>query len=307
MQGGQSFSSPEPAIKHEYNSVTKQWTSKPATVSMGTRSFQEGTMRHVFLLRDHSLSGDQECVAKLSKFPTEDRRTYFSEVEMQCQCQELATEYNRKNPPKKIQFVTPCVMELTKRRAPDNRGTLLLGVEPMLRGNYVKYSNNFGFVGEEDRSTPAAFSHYTWCSSQGKQLVCDIQGVGDRYTDPQIHSNAGHNNFLYGKGDMGIDGIRQFFASHRCNAICQFLGLAPVNNKSVKSGGTVLRRPDSISSTGSSHSSHSSEGHARYYPKALAVTCPPMMMGQGHAIPVIVPAGRRVLVGPRISHVAFAP
>jgi hypothetical protein len=58
-------------------------------------------------------------------------------------------------------------------------------------------------------------------------LVCDIQGVGDMYTDPQIHSNAGHGNFIYGKGDMGMEGITQFFATHRCNAVCRQLGLTP--------------------------------------------------------------------------------
>ena len=59
-------------------------------------------------------------------------------------------------------------------------------------GQYTKYTNNYGFVSAEGRLTPQAFSHWTWCASAGQHLVCDIQGVGDMYTDPQIHSNAGY-------------------------------------------------------------------------------------------------------------------
>lgn len=39
-------------------------------------------------------------------------------------------------------------------------------------------------------NTPQAFSHFTYCHSGGKLLICDIQGVGDKYTDPQIHRCA---------------------------------------------------------------------------------------------------------------------
>jgi hypothetical protein len=53
-------------------------------------------------------------------------------------------------------------------------------------------------------------------------LICDIQGVGDRYTDPQIHS---HDGVGFGKGNMGERGVDRFIASHRCNAICRYLKL----------------------------------------------------------------------------------
>lgn len=40
-----------------------------------------------------------------------------------------------------------------------------------------------------------AFSHFTFEASCHEQIVVDIQGVGDLYTDPQIHTNLG---FEYG-------------------------------------------------------------------------------------------------------------
>lgn len=102
-----------------------------------------------------------------------------------------------------------------------------------------------------------AFSHFTWEESKRKLLVCDIQGVrffsfdisnlarsfisrvltampmhssphdhlwqvDDCYTDPQIHSVDGEG---FGTGNMGLKGIKKFFSTHKCNAVCQLLQL----------------------------------------------------------------------------------
>ena len=75
-----------------------------------------------------------------------------------------------------------------------------------------------------------AFSHFTWEESKHKVLVCDLQGVGDLWTDPQIHSADGRG---YGKGNMGMKGIHAFLQNHRCNAICTALKL-PVVGRAPK-------------------------------------------------------------------------
>ena len=41
------------------------------------------------------------------------------------------------------------------------------------------------------RQTPQAFSHFTFEKSGHELIVVDIQGVGDLYTDPQIHTANG--------------------------------------------------------------------------------------------------------------------
>lgn len=45
-----------------------------------------------------------------------------------------------------------------------------------------------------------AFSHFTFERSGHQLIVVDIQGVGDLYTDPQIHTEAGTD---FGDGNLG--------------------------------------------------------------------------------------------------------
>ena len=46
-------------------------------------------------------------VAKIFRDPSEDRASYFKDVEMQMQAKEIADRFNRRNPPKKVTPSTP--------------------------------------------------------------------------------------------------------------------------------------------------------------------------------------------------------
>ena len=95
-----------------------------------------------------------------------------------------------------------------------------LCLEPFLSGDYVKHSDNAGHR-ETDNETAAAFSYFTYILSQKMLVVCDIQGVGTFYTDPQIHTTDGEG---FGAGNLGAEGIRRFPRTHRHNLLCEELG-----------------------------------------------------------------------------------
>ncbi|EDO35977.1 predicted protein [Nematostella vectensis] len=85
-----------------------------------------------------------------------------------------------------------------------------------------------------------AFSHFTYHITGGQELVCDIQGVNNDYTDPQIHTNPLTSR--YGKGNFGPMGIHIFLKDHHCNSMCKALGLPRTNPSNPDfdfEGGTV--------------------------------------------------------------------
>lgn len=49
-----------------------------------------------------------------------------------------------------------------------------------------------------------AFSHFTFERSGHQLIIVDIQGVGDLYTDPQIHTESGAD---FGDGNLGKTNI----------------------------------------------------------------------------------------------------
>ena len=86
-----------------------------------------------------------------------------------------------------------------------------------------------------DSDVPQAFTHYTYFWSKRWKMVCDLQGVLNssctpplfELTDPCIHyeSKRGRKH-VYGRADRGRKGMKEFFKTHKCNALCNALGFA---------------------------------------------------------------------------------
>lgn len=94
--------------------------------------------------------------------------------------------------------------------------------EPFIE-NYQKFNSNTGWA---DDSLPwprvmQALSHYTYHTSNGQSLLCDLQGGvysnGVVLTDPVVMSTTR----AYGPTDLGSNGISTFFAHHKCNEYCR--------------------------------------------------------------------------------------
>ena len=186
-----------------------------ANARLASEPFGAGGMRIVFKM----MIDGRACVAKFfdnSKLHAAgmepQRSMYFEDVRAQSVAQTFASRFNGTMPHKRVSFVDAWVVELTSRP-----GSPLCAAEPFLEGAFEKYNDNLGKQ-FSSRSTPAAFSHYTWENSKRKLLICDIQGVNDTYTDPQVHTSDGES---YGIGNRGMDGVADFLRSHVCNDICR--------------------------------------------------------------------------------------
>jgi len=96
-------------------------------------------------------------------------------------------------------------------------------VEPKLN-SFVKRNSNSGWVQKPSgwdaaHAVAQAFSHWTWCESDGSCLVCDLQGTRDLLlTDPVIHT-TGRSTLT----DLGELGICAFFKTHVCTSLCSDL------------------------------------------------------------------------------------
>ncbi|KXZ55302.1 hypothetical protein GPECTOR_3g437 [Gonium pectorale] len=184
----------------------------------------------------------------------------------QGEAEELAQLFNRRlhgGPEWQIRFLPCYVFMLLDSRYPTGQGEIL--VEEELEGVFTKWNNNAGGVadcvrvvetaalgaiaedddeeGEGDSDSgepgdgpvttedvPQCFSHFTYKATNGRKLVCDLQGVwnavdGFTMTDPVIHHCSGSKK--NGATDKGMTGIRNFFATHKCGPLCRRLGLEP--------------------------------------------------------------------------------
>lgn len=118
-----------------------------------------------------------------------------------------------------------------QQQRPDHTPEEYVCVEPDLEPSafafrFTKLNSNSGwFRTSEDADVAHAFSHWTWCHTNGDKLICDLQGVrsskGWLLTDPAAHSKNGQG--IHGCTDCGPDGIEAFFHRHTCNRLCRHL------------------------------------------------------------------------------------
>eukprot|EP00281_Chroomonas_sp_CCMP1168_P022226 CAMPEP_0206234770 /NCGR_PEP_ID=MMETSP0047_2-20121206/12770_1 /ASSEMBLY_ACC=CAM_ASM_000192 /TAXON_ID=195065 /ORGANISM="Chroomonas mesostigmatica_cf, Strain CCMP1168" /LENGTH=654 /DNA_ID=CAMNT_0053658883 /DNA_START=38 /DNA_END=1999 /DNA_ORIENTATION=- len=167
------------------------------------------------------LRGTDAYVAKAYKQNVKiERQIYYIDCKMQILAKQMADEFNRLKPPHRIDFLECFVLEFQGRE-----GTSLYAAEKFIEGHYEKHSSNNGFIEEAHyRITPHAFSHFTYVMSGGKRIIVDLQGVGDLWTDPQIHCTTNED---FGIGNTGIVGMAKFFRTYRYNPLSEWLGLTP--------------------------------------------------------------------------------
>ncbi|KAL2689063.1 hypothetical protein Neosp_003114 [[Neocosmospora] mangrovei] len=201
-------------------------TTTNLTVHKRDQPFAQGGLRIAAYARLHA--SHNHLVVK--SYKRQGKRLAHLIEDMRCQalCKAFALEFNAMLPEKySLDFI---VVTCLKPKSGTNRiGGDCLSLEPLIEGEYVKYNSNAGGVNDDNPSDPVsmaaqAFSHFTFERSLGRFLVSDLQGVGRVLTDPSVQSRD-KNRFQLNDTNLHDQGFLFFFAFHKCNKVCQHLGL----------------------------------------------------------------------------------
>lgn len=261
-----------PATKYVYDLRSYQWKESDTMIRVVSpdKRLGKGGMRMCYEVEE--IDEDGSCLSMVAKVfrPDIDKLVeadYYNEGEAQCLCEAFAENFNRvhvscnvKKP--NISFLQCYVVRIRVKNIPPEfrgkksgffsfrlgTGEIMFVMEPKLNGQFTKYNSNFGQTYQDDKNykyTPEekakrketfeaaeAFSHFTLADSGGSMLVCDLQGVHDFLTDPQIHTENGQG---FGMGNMGLEGIQKWMEKHTCNHICEALKLGKLSVGSMDS------------------------------------------------------------------------
>lgn len=227
----------------DYDFHTKQWTRYPSILHHSIVPFASGGLRYAFKAYNCNLQNWREypMVLKISKYGQfQDEESGRNQVIMQSKCVKYANEFNsHPSVSKHVSFVSSQLVKFLYGKWAGMYATM----ERYIGDNFIKHNTvnpEIDGVALTTRNTPQAFSHFTFEKSGKTEIVVDIQGVGDCYTDPQLYSVSLLYQEPYGPADWGIQGISNFFRNHRCNAVCRGLGLDPIRPTDYNSG-TVPR------------------------------------------------------------------
>jgi hypothetical protein len=160
------------------------------------------------------------------------RDRYLAQMEVQSVAAQMAEEFNSRTSNfrnvKKVEFTQVTTLEVGSGST-----RKFYNMEEVLEGTWIRYSNNGGYVNTSDYAAVLqAFTHWTHERSRGLLMVTDLQGVrmknehGEsvfRLCDPAIHCT---DVMRFTRTNLGAEGFKLFFDTHKCNDVCKHLGLA---------------------------------------------------------------------------------
>ncbi|KAK7227610.1 hypothetical protein V2G26_015613 [Clonostachys chloroleuca] len=225
-----------------------------STMELGVRRrskpFSQGALRVAAYAR--TAASTNHFVVK--SFKKDGKHLAHLAEDMRCQalCKAFALEFNNLvSPQHAVDFIiTTCLKAATGKDGTSQ----CMSLEPYIKGQYVKYNNNSGWVnhdlpaGDATNMAAQAFSHFTFERSWGQILVCDLQGVGGLLTDPAIHT-ADANRFRLADTNLNREGFKFFFSTHACNDVCRTLGLISTADMVMRKSLTFREKWPAVEST----------------------------------------------------------
>ncbi|KAI5084348.1 hypothetical protein GOP47_0000517 [Adiantum capillus-veneris] len=156
------------------------------------------------------------------------KEKYIEQMEVQAISSQFAEEFDRctRNirEAKKVAFTGVSALRL--------QPSTYYNMEEVLKGICTRFNSNAGYVNGKGAyiDTLQAFSHWTHERSEGTIMVTDLQGVqissvdtrAFLFCDLAIHTK---DVLHFTRTNLGEKGFELFYNSHKCNTICQRLGL----------------------------------------------------------------------------------
>jgi hypothetical protein len=190
--------------------------------------FAKGNLRFAYSALVKRSNKLEKFVAKNSLYKDEKKDSYQNLKQiiiLQIIAKYLAETFIKDSKSKmSVKFLNIYIMQLT------DTGDYYT-IEEYLDGNFAKWSNNLGYVNENEYSyTLDAFSHWSYAKTDHYLVVSDLQGLKKEtrekegtyvLTDPAI--SCVERQFT--STDLGLIGIDKFFEKHKCNFMCRKLTL----------------------------------------------------------------------------------
>ena len=192
------------------------------TVYKRSRPFAQGARRRVFHARTEASTNG--FVIKSIKQSGYQLAHFFEDMRCRSLCKAFALLFNAM-----VNFLfTIGFLDFVVATCVRSEKGEYLSLEPFIEGNFVEYNNNRGFVNgnlaEQSNQLAQGFSHFTFERSRGQFLVSNLHGVGPVLTNPSIHTRDPRRFQLRGM-NLGEDGFKFFFSTHKCNGFCRMLQL----------------------------------------------------------------------------------
>jgi len=219
----ETFSSSRDAEGHKY------WASfDPYPFRVGARK-----LAYMGILNGDGPLRGEKCVVKTVRDKTVSRQDWQLEGRKVKIARNMAQFYNKIIPAGKRQvtFSMPitaeidsvsdclCINDIIGKPKKKFADSEFVAIELYLKGPFEVFE--YGWVNKEELMAPEAFTHFSWCRSEGNLLIANLQGVKTKssyhFTGPAIHSEGKE----FGSTDQGIDGIKGFFKLHKCNSLCK--------------------------------------------------------------------------------------
>lgn len=135
----------------------------------------EGQFKRAYFVMDKATR--QTYILKAPKTLSVD---VWSDLQQSQRAIRYASQFNEILMGSKIKFCAPCVVDIIEARGFDDESiSFWTGVELLLEvkldGAYGKFANLS--ANRQHYKLPQAFLHYSYHSSRGSEIVCDLQGV----------------------------------------------------------------------------------------------------------------------------------